>query len=66
MNRESYKTKRKGQPKRNTSVTKSKRRMMAKAKQPNNTPKLREIYSTKIEWATKIMPKLKEQISEKL
>jgi hypothetical protein len=35
--------------------------MLAKAKEPNTSPKLREIYSTRIEWATKIIPKLKEK-----
>jgi hypothetical protein len=58
MNRESYKTKRKGQPKRNKAMIRSKIRKAAKA--PNTTPKLREIYSTKVEWAIKIMPNLKE------
>jgi len=61
MNPENYKTKRKGQPKRNSAINRSKRRMLAKAKEPNTSPKLREIYSTKIEWAIKIMPALKEK-----
>jgi hypothetical protein len=60
MNRESYKTKRKGQPKRNPTMSRSKKQMMAKPKEVSSTPKLREIYNTKIEWATKILPKLKE------
>jgi hypothetical protein len=60
MNRESYKTKRKGQPKRNNSAARAKRRIKTKEWIPDATPKLREIYSTKIEWATKIIPKLKE------
>jgi hypothetical protein len=34
--------------------------MAAKAKEPITSPKLREIYSANTEWATKIMPKLKE------
>ena len=33
---------------------------MAKELKPITTPKLRETYSTKIEWAIKIIPKLKE------
>jgi hypothetical protein len=61
MNRENYKSKRKGQPKRNSAINRSKRRILAKVKEPNNSPKLREIYSTKIEWAIKIIPKLKEK-----
>jgi hypothetical protein len=61
MNPENYKTKRKGQPKKNNSASRAKRRMKTKEWTPDATPKLREIYSTKIEWAIKIMPKLKEQ-----
>ena len=34
---------------------------MAKEWKPITSPKLREIYSTKIEWAIKIIPKLKEK-----
>jgi hypothetical protein len=60
MNPENYKTKRKGQPKRNSAANRAKRRADAKAKEPNTSPKLRQIYSTRTEWATKIMPKLKE------
>ena len=61
MNPENYKSKRKGQPKRNSAINRSNRRILAKAKEPNTSPKLREIYSTKTEWATKIMPKVKEE-----
>jgi hypothetical protein len=63
MNPEHYKSKRKGQPKRNGAISRSKSRMLAKAKEwtPITTPKLREIYSTKTEWAIKIIPKLKEK-----
>ncbi len=60
LNRESYKTKRKGQTKRNLKITRAKSQMMAKPKEINSTTKLREIYSTKNEWAIKILPKLKE------
>ena len=28
---------------------------------PNTSPKLREAYSARIEWARKIIPKLKEE-----
>jgi len=66
MNPENYKSKRKGQPKRNSSANRSKRRMLAKAKEPNTSPKLREIYSAKTEWATKIMPKPKEEAPEEV
>jgi hypothetical protein len=60
LNREGYKSKRKSQPKRNMNITRAKKQMMAKPKEIGSTPKLREIYSTRIEWATKILPKLKE------
>jgi len=60
MNRESYKTKRTGQPKRNPTMSRAKKQMNAKPKEVSSTPKLREIYNTKTEWATKILPKLKE------
>jgi hypothetical protein len=61
MNRENYKKDR-NKPKQNSAISKSKKRMLAKPKVANSagTPKLREIYSTKIEWATKTLPKLKE------
>ena len=62
MNLENYKTKRKGQPKRNSAVNRANRSKLAKAKQTVTSPKLREIYSTRTEWATKIMPKAKEQL----
>jgi len=42
------------------SITRAKKQMMAKPKEISNTPKLRLIYTTKIEWATKVLPKLKE------
>jgi hypothetical protein len=63
MNPENYKSKRKGQPKRNSAISRSKSRMLAMAKEwkPNTSPQLREAYSTKIEWAIKIIPKLKEK-----
>lgn len=63
MNPENYKSKRKGQPKRNSPISRSKSRMLAMAKElkPINAPKLRAIYSTRIEWAIKIIPKLKEK-----
>jgi hypothetical protein len=62
MNRESYKTKRKGQPKKDNSFSKAQRERAAKPKTSSSTstPKLREIYFTKTEWAIKIMSKLKQ------
>lgn len=61
MNRENYKKDR-NKPKQNSAISRSKKQMLAKPKVTNSaaTPKLREIYSTKIEWATKTLPKLKE------
>ena len=62
MNPEHYKSIR-NKPKRNSAISKSKSRMLAKANisTPAASQKLREIYSSKIEWATKVMPKIKEQ-----
>ncbi|MGD0160554.1 MAG: hypothetical protein ABSB89_09695 [Candidatus Bathyarchaeia archaeon] len=39
------------------------RRVVAAAQKAKNitSPKLREAYSTKIEWITKLIPKLKEE-----
>jgi hypothetical protein len=57
-----YKTKRKGQPKRESKLSDSKSRMLANAKVLKNitSPKLCEAYYTKIEWMKKVVPKLKE------
>lgn len=57
-----YKSKRKGQPKRNSKVSGSKRHMVVVAKERNifTSPKLREEYLTKIEWVRNVIPKLKE------
>jgi hypothetical protein len=60
MNPENYKKSR-NKPKRNSAISKSKSRMLAQVKLTStSTPKLRTIYNTKTEWATKILPKLKE------
>jgi hypothetical protein len=65
MNPANYKTKRKGQPKRNKAKSRSESRTLANAKVAASytTPKLREIYATKKEWATKVIPKPKEQVA---
>jgi len=61
MNREHYKSIMEN-PKRNSKISTIKSLMLATAKKSNPTPpKLREAYSTKIEWATKIIPELKEK-----
>ena len=59
MNPENYKTKRKGQPKQKNSDGRAKRRASIKQWTTRTTPKLREVYATKTEWATKKLPKLK-------
>ena len=63
MNREQYKPKRKGQPKRKDKLRARKSRMLKVAQEwkPNTSPKLREAYSTKIEWVRNVIPKLKEE-----
>jgi hypothetical protein len=62
MNREQYKSIRK-KPKRNSRTSKNRRRAFATAKESKttNSPKLVEAFSTKTEWATSIIPKLKEK-----
>jgi hypothetical protein len=62
MNREQYKSIRK-KPKRNSEISKYKSRLLAMAKEwkPITSPKLREDYATKIEWAINVMPKLEEK-----
>jgi hypothetical protein len=59
MNRENYKVKR-NKPKRG-STSRSKIQMLAKPTALRTTAKMREIYATKTEWATKVLPKLKEK-----
>jgi hypothetical protein len=61
MNREQYKSIRK-KPKRNSEISKYKSRVLAMAKEwkPTTSPKLREAYHTKNEWAINMIPKLKE------
>jgi len=64
MNPEHYKTMRKGKPKRKDKLSWSKRQMLKAAQEwkPTTSPKLREAYSTKIEWARKLIPKLKKEV----
>ena len=64
-----YKPIRKEKPKRKGKISKSKSRMLAVAqewKPPRaralTSPQLREAYSTKIEWARKLIPKLKTEV----
>lgn len=62
MNRENYKKDR-NKPKINRKVGKAKSQMLAKQKGLNavSTPKLCAVYSTKTEWLTNVIPKLKEK-----
>jgi hypothetical protein len=59
MNPENYKSIR-NKPKRNSAISRSKSRMLVKPKIAPATQKLRENYATRTEWATKIIPKVKE------
>ena len=68
MKPERHKPIRKEKPKRKGKIGKSKSRMLAVAqewKPPRvralNSPQLREAYSTKIEWARKLIRKLKTE-----
>ncbi|MGD0071945.1 MAG: hypothetical protein ABSB71_10355 [Candidatus Bathyarchaeia archaeon] len=64
MNRESYKSKRKGQPKRISKITGSESRMAAAAKERiyYTQPQMHEAYNTKIEWVRNVIPKLKNEV----
>ena len=58
------KSKRKGKPKRKGKFSGSKSRMLKVAQEwkPTTSPKLRAAYSAKIEWARKLIPKLKREV----
>jgi hypothetical protein len=62
MNRENYKKSR-NKPKNNSKISRAKSQMLAKPKGINSTatPKLQVLYSTKTEWLTNVIPKLKSQ-----
>jgi len=62
MNRESYKTKRKGQPKKVSKVTGAQRRMtlLAKERVYYAQPQMHEAYNTKSDWIKGVIPKVKE------
>ena len=63
MRPEHYKPIRKEKPKLKGKISRTKSRMHAVARKwkPITSPQLREAYSTKIEWAIKLIPKLKEE-----
>jgi len=62
MNRENYKIKR-NKPKSNSKISKAKSQMLTKPRGVTltSTKGLRKTYSTKTEWITNVIPKLKEQ-----
>jgi predicted HTH transcriptional regulator len=63
MKPEHHKPIRKQKPKRKGKTSTSKSRMLAVAQKwkPITSPQLREAYSTRIEWARKLIPKLKKE-----
>ncbi len=64
MNPEHFKPMGKGKPKRKGKVSGSKRRMLKVAKEwkPITSPKLCDAYSAKVEWARKLIPKLRKEV----
>jgi hypothetical protein len=62
MKPEHCKSIRKGKPKRESKLSGSKSRMLKATQEwkPTTSPKLREAYSAKIEWARNVIPELKE------
>jgi len=63
MKPEHYRRIRKEKTKRKIKVSTSKSRMLAVAREwkPITSPQLREAYSTKTEWAKKLIPTLKKE-----
>jgi len=63
MKPEHYKPRRKEKTKQKGKISASKSRMLAVAQKwkPITSPQLREAYSTKIEWAKKLIPQLKTE-----
>lgn len=62
MNTQSYRTKRKGQPKQNSRVKGSKRHMTSTGKglTTYDQSQIRAAYLAKAEWVHNVIPKLKE------
>jgi predicted HTH transcriptional regulator len=67
MKPEHYKPTRKEKPKHKGKISASKSRMLSVAQKwkPITSPDLRKAYSTKTEWARKLIPKLKKEGMEK-
>ena len=63
MNRQNYKIVR-NKPKRDSTTSRAKIQMLAKPKEAPISAKLRETYSSKTKWVTKIMPKIKETTAQ--
>ena len=63
MKPEHYKPIRKEKPERKGKISRHKSRMLALAQErkPITSPQLREAYSTKIEWARKLIPQLEKE-----
>ena len=63
MKPEDYKPIRAEKPKRKGKLSTRKRQMLARSQEckPITSTQLREAYSSKIEWARKLIPKLKEE-----
>jgi predicted HTH transcriptional regulator len=66
MKAEDYRQKRAEEPKGKGRLSKRKSQMLATSQERNpiTSPQLREDYSSKTEWARKIIPKLKEEAPE--
>ncbi len=63
MKAEDYRPKRTEKPKRKGNLSKRKRQMLAVSKEwkPITSPQLHEAYSSKTEWAKKLIPNLKKE-----
>lgn len=68
MNREQYKLKKKGQPKRKGKLSGSKSKMLKTAQKgkPNTSLRLREVYYAKIEWVRKANFQIERRIRSAL
>ena len=66
MKGEDYRTKKAEEPERKGKVSTRKRLMLERSQEwnPITYPQLREDYSSKTEWVTKLIPKLKKQEHE--
>jgi hypothetical protein len=63
MKAEDYRSKKAEEPKRKGKLSTRKRLMLERSQEwnPITYPELREAYSSKIEWVTKLIPKLKKE-----